>query len=49
MSMFVDIFAALLALGTALVWILTTRGELPPDWDHLQTMSPGHRSVEDWQ
>ena len=30
MSMFIDIFAALLALGTAAVWILTARGELPP-------------------
>ena len=44
MSMFIDIFAALLALGTAAVWILTARGELPPDWDHLGTL--GHRSAE---
>jgi hypothetical protein len=44
MSMFIDIFAALLALGTAAVWILTARGELPPEWDHLGTL--GHRSAE---
>ena len=44
MSMFIDIFAALLALGAAAVWILTARGELPPDWDHLGTL--GHRSAE---
>ena len=49
MSMFVDIFAALLALGTAAVWILTARGELPSDSDHLQTMSLGRQSAEDWQ
>jgi hypothetical protein len=49
MSMFVDIFAALLALWAAAVWILTARGELPPDSDHLQTMSLGHQSAEDWQ
>ena len=30
MSMFIDIFAALLALGTAAVWIRTAHGELPP-------------------
>ena len=47
MSMFVDVFAALLALGAAAVWILTARGELPPDWDHLRIMSLGHRSAED--
>jgi hypothetical protein len=29
--MFLDIFAALLALGTAAVWILTARGELSAD------------------
>jgi hypothetical protein len=29
--MFLDIFAALLALGTAAVWILTSRGELRAD------------------
>ena len=46
MSMFIDIFAALLALGAAAVWILTARGELPPDLDHLRTMSLGHRSAE---
>ena len=39
MSTFLDIFAALLALGIAAVWILTARGELPTDWDHLRTMS----------
>jgi hypothetical protein len=44
MSMFIDIFAALLALGAAAVWILTARGELPPDWGHLGTL--GHRSAE---
>jgi len=37
----------LLALGTAAVWILTARGELAPDWDHLRTMSLSHRSAED--
>ena len=46
MSMFLDVVAALFALGTAAVWILTARGELPPDWDHLRTMSRGHRSPE---
>ena len=45
MSMFLDVVAALLALGTAAVWILTARGELPPDWDHLRTMSRGYRSL----
>jgi hypothetical protein len=39
MSIFLDIFSALLALGIAMVWILTARGELPSDWDPLQ-MSP---------
>jgi hypothetical protein len=47
MSVFLDVFGALLALGTAAVWILTARGELPRDWDHLRTMSPNHRSAED--
>ena len=42
MAMFLDIFFALLALGTAAVWILTARGELPPDWDPLWTMSLRH-------
>ena len=46
MSMLLDIFAALLALGAAAVWILTARGELPPDWDHLRTMPLNHRSAE---
>jgi hypothetical protein len=41
MSMFLDIFSALLALGIAALWILTAaRGELPRDWDPLRTMSP---------
>jgi hypothetical protein len=44
MSMFLDIFSALLSLGIAAVWILTARGELPPDWDHLRTMSLSHGS-----
>ena len=47
MSMFLDVVAALLALGTAAVWILTARGDLPPDWDHLRTMSLSQRSAED--
>jgi len=47
MSMCLDVIAALLALGTAAVWILTARGELAPDWDHLRTMSLSHRSAED--
>jgi hypothetical protein len=39
MSMFLDIFSALLSLGTAAVWLLTARGDLPPDWDPLRTGS----------
>jgi hypothetical protein len=39
MSMFLDIVAALLALGMAAAWVLSGRGQLPPDWDHLQTGS----------
>lgn len=39
MSMFLDIFAVLLAWLAAAAWVLTGRGELPPDWDHLQTGS----------
>ncbi len=35
MSMFVDIVAALLAWGTAVAWILSGRGALPPNWDPL--------------
>ena len=46
MSMFLDIFSALLALGTAAVWILTARGELPPECDDLRTMSLSHGSAE---
>jgi hypothetical protein len=37
MSMFLDIVAALLALGMAIAWVLAGRGQLQPDWDHLQT------------
>jgi hypothetical protein len=37
MPMFLDIFAALLAWGAAVAWVLTGRGKLPPDLDHLQT------------
>lgn len=36
MSLFFDIFAALLAWGMAAVWVMTGRGELPADWDHLR-------------
>jgi hypothetical protein len=39
MSMFLDIFAAFLAWGAAAAWVLTGRGELPLDWDHLRTGS----------
>jgi hypothetical protein len=35
-----SIFFALLALGIAALWILTARGELPPDWDPVRSMSP---------
>ena len=37
MSMFIDIFAALLAWGAAAAWVLTGGDKLPPDWDHLRT------------
>jgi hypothetical protein len=37
MSMFLDIFAALLAWGAAVAWVLTGRGKLAPDLDHLRT------------
>ena len=47
MSMFLDVFSALLAMGAAAVWILTARGELPPDWDNQRTMSLRHGSSED--
>jgi hypothetical protein len=47
MAMFLDIFFALLASGTAAVWILTARGELPPHWDPLRTMPMSHGSAED--
>jgi hypothetical protein len=39
MSMFLDIFAALLAWGLAAAWVLTGRKKLPPEWDHLRTGS----------
>jgi hypothetical protein len=42
MAMFLDILFALLAMGTAAVWILTARGELPPDWDPLRRMPVSH-------
>jgi len=32
MSMFLDIVAALLALGMAAAWVLTGSEKLPPDW-----------------
>ena len=32
MSMFLDIFAALLAWGAAAAWVLTGGDKLPPDW-----------------
>jgi hypothetical protein len=32
MSMFLDIVAALLALGMATTWVLTGGEKLPPDW-----------------
>jgi hypothetical protein len=47
MSVFLDIFAALLAWGAAIAWVLTGRGKLPPDLDHLQTgvqTKPGSKS-----
>jgi hypothetical protein len=37
MSMFLDIFAALLAWGAAVAWVLTGRGELRSELDHLRT------------
>ena len=36
MSMLLDIFAALLAWGAAVAWVLTGCGNLPPDLDHLR-------------
>jgi hypothetical protein len=44
MSTFLDIFAALLALGTAAVWILTARGELPPPDDRQADTSSNYLS-----
>jgi hypothetical protein len=35
--MFLDIFAALLAWGVAVAWVLTGRGKLSPDLDHPRT------------
>jgi hypothetical protein len=37
MSVFLDIFTALLAWGAAAAWVLTGRGKLPPDLNHLRT------------
>jgi len=37
MLMFLDIFAALLAWAAAAAWVLTGRGKLPPDLDHVRT------------
>jgi hypothetical protein len=37
MPAFLDIFATLLAWVAATAWVLTGRGELPPDLDHLRT------------
>jgi hypothetical protein len=39
MSLFLDIFAALLACGAAAAWVLTGRGKLRPDLDHLRAGS----------
>jgi hypothetical protein len=39
MSTFLDVFAALLALGLAVAWVLTGGEKLPPDWDPLGTVS----------
>jgi hypothetical protein len=39
MSMFLDIFAALLALVIAAAWVLTGSRKVPPDWDPLRTGS----------
>ena len=45
--MFLDIFSALLSLGTAAVWILTARGELPPLVGGLDAeLQDGHGLVE---
>jgi hypothetical protein len=44
MSMFIDVFAVLLAWGTAAAWVLTGGDKLPPDWDHLRTDSTGKTS-----
>jgi hypothetical protein len=37
MSMFLDIFAALLAWGAAAAWVLTGGDKFPPDWGRLWT------------
>ena len=48
MAMFLDIFFALLALGTAAVWILTARRELTtPDWDPFRTTPVSHARAKD--
>ena len=47
MSMFVDIFAALLALAAAAAW-LSTRGERLPDRDDGRGKSAVQASVAPW-
>jgi hypothetical protein len=48
MSMYLDIFAALLAWGAAAAWVLTGRGKLPPDLDHLRTGGADKARLEIW-
>jgi hypothetical protein len=44
--MFLDIFAALLAWGAAVAWVLTGRGKLPPDLDRQRTSGAAKARLE---
>jgi len=42
--MFIDVFAALLAWGAAIAWVLTGGDKLPAGWDHLRKDSTPTRN-----
>jgi hypothetical protein len=46
MLMFLDIFVALLAWVAAAAWVLTGRGKLPPDLDHVRTGGTNRARLE---